>query len=215
VLDYLDESGLAKNTVVFYTSDQGWYLGEHGWYDKRWMYEESFRTPLLVRWPGQAKAGSVSEKMVMNLDFAETFLDIAGVSVPSDMQGKSIAPILQGQDPADWRKSVYYHYYEFPQPHHVHPHRGVRTERYKLIHFYSIDAWELFDLQKDPHELKSVYADPTYASVVADMKKELKRLMEQYQDDGTTVVKFDNPDQPLPKAKAKKGKGNVGQDQRA
>jgi arylsulfatase A-like enzyme len=209
MLDYLDESGLAKNTVVFYTSDQGWYLGEHGWYDKRWMYEESFRTPLLVRWPGQTKAGSVSEKMVMNLDFAETFLDIAGVSVPADMQGKSITPILQGKDPADWRKSVYYHYYEFPQPHHVHPHFGVRTDRYKLIHFYTAGAWELFDLQKDPHELKSVYGDPAYAPVVADMKKELQRLMEQYNDDGATVVKFDNPDQPLPKAKAKKGKAKA------
>jgi arylsulfatase A-like enzyme len=122
------------------------------------------------------------------------------------MQGKSIVPILAGQTPADWRKSVFYHYYEFPQPHHVHPHYGVRTDRYKLIHFYTIDAWELFDLEKDPHELKSVYKDPAYAAVVAEMKQELKRLMEQYKDDGTTVAKFDNPDQPLPKAKAKKAK---------
>jgi arylsulfatase A-like enzyme len=204
VLNYLDESGLAKNTVVIYTSDQGWYLGEHGWYDKRWMYEESFRTPLLIRWPGQTKPGSVSDKMVMNLDFAQTFLEIAGLKAPAEMQGRSIVPVLQGQPPADWRTSVYYHYYEFPQPHHVHPHTGVRTERYKLIHFYTIDAWELFDLQKDPHELKSVYDDPAYAQVVADMKKELKRLMDQYKDDGTTVVRFENPDQPPPKAK--KGK---------
>src|SRR5262245_400656 len=203
MLDYLDESGLAKNTVVFYTSDQGWYLGEHGWYDKRWMYEESFRTPLLVRWPGKTKPGSTSDKMVMNLDFAETFLDLAGVKVPADMQGQSIVPILAGQTPADWRKSVYYHYYEFPQPHHVHPHYGVRTDRYKLIHFYKIDAWELFDLQKDPHELKSVYRDPAYAATVAEMKQELKRLMELYKDDGTTVVKYENPNPPTPKAKAK------------
>jgi arylsulfatase A-like enzyme len=203
VLDYLDESGLAKNTVVFYTSDQGWYLGEHGWYDKRWMYEESFRTPLLIRWPGKTKAGTTSDKMVMNLDFAETFLDIAGVTVPAEMQGKSFKPILEGQNPANWRKSVYYHYYEFPQPHHVHPHYGVRTERYKLIHFYTIDAWELFDLEKDPREMKSVYNDPAYTTAVADMKKELKRLMAQYKDDGTTVVKFPNPNPPMPKAKGK------------
>jgi arylsulfatase A-like enzyme len=206
VLDYLDESGLAKNTVVFYTSDQGWYLGEHGWYDKRWMYEESFRTPLLIRWPGNTKPGTTTDKMVMNLDFAETFLDIAGVKVPAEMQGVSFKPILEGQDPADWRKSVYYHYYEFPTPHHVHPHLGVRTDRYKLIHFYTIDAWELFDLEKDPHEMKSVYKDPAYASVVADMKKELKRLMEQYQDDGTSVVKFPNPNPPMPKGKKGKSK---------
>jgi len=206
VLDYLDQSGLAKNTVVFYTSDQGWYLGEHGWYDKRWMYEESFRTPLLVRWPGQTKPGSVSDKLVMNLDFAETFLDIAGVTIPRDMQGVSLVPILKGENPANWRKSVYYHYYEFPQPHHVHPHLGVRTDRYKLIHFYTIDAWELFDLEKDPHELKSVYKDPAYAPIVAELKAELKRLMDQYQDDGRTVVKFDNPDQPQPKGKKAKAK---------
>src|SRR5262249_43498431 len=208
VLDYLDESGLAKNTVVIYTSDQGWYLGEHGWYDKRWMYEESFRTPFLIRWPGKTKAGGPRDKMVMNLDFAETILDIAGLPIPAEMQGKSFKQILEGQNPADWRKSVYYHYYEFPQPHHVHPHYGVRTERYKLIHFYDIDAWELFDLEKDPHELKSVYKDPAYASVVADMKKELKRLLEQYKDDGTTVVKYENPNPPMPKGK--KGKAKVG-----
>jgi arylsulfatase A-like enzyme len=205
VLDYLDESGLAKNTVVIYTSDQGWYLGEHGWFDKRWMYEESFRTPLLIRWPGKVKPGSVSDKMVMNLDLAETFLEIAGVPVPADMQGRSIVSILEGEEPSDWRKSVYYHYYEFPQPHHVHPHTGVRTERYKLIHFYTIDEWELFDLEKDPREMKSVYADPAYAMVVADLKKELTRLMEQYKDDGKSVVQFErDPAQPMPKAKKKK-----------
>jgi arylsulfatase A-like enzyme len=203
VLDYLDEAGLAENTVVFYTSDQGWYLGEHGWYDKRWMYEESFRTPLLVRWPGKVEAGSVSNTMVMNLDLAETFLDIAGVDVPADMQGRSIVPVLKGQTPDDWRKSVYYHYYEFPQPHYVHPHRGVRTERHKLIHFYTIDQWELFDLEKDPQEMKSVYDDPAYAQTVADLKQELTRLMEHYQDDGTSVVEFPpDPNQPPPMGKA-------------
>ena len=201
VLDYLDRSGLAKNTVVFYTSDQGWYLGEHGWYDKRWMYEESFRTPLLVRWPGKVKPDSVTTDMAMNLDFAETFLEIAGVKVPADMQGRSLVPLLAGKTPADWRKSVYYHYYEFPQPHHVHPHLGVRTERYKLIHFYTIDAWELFDLEKDPQELASVYDDPANAELVKDLKKQLAGLKQQYKDDGT-VVKFERPGPP-PKGKGK------------
>jgi arylsulfatase A-like enzyme len=202
VLDYLDKSGLAENTVVFYTSDQGWYLGEHGWYDKRWMYEESFRTPLLVRWPGKVKPGSVNADLAMNLDFAETFLDIAGLEVPTDMQGKSLVPLLEGSTPDDWRKSVYYHYYEFPQPHHVHPHLGIRTERHKLIHFYTIDEWELFDLEKDPNELKSVYDDPASAELVMDLKKQLEELKQQYKDDGS-VVKFERPDQP---AKGKKGK---------
>jgi arylsulfatase A-like enzyme len=213
VLDYLDEAGLAENTVVFYTSDQGWYLGEHGWYDKRWMYEESFRTPLLVRWPGKVQPGSESNTMVMNLDLAETFLDIAGIEVPADMQGRNIVPVLKGQTPDDWRKSVYYHYYEFPQPHYVHPHRGVRTERHKLIHFYTIDQWELFDLEKDPQEMKSVYDDPAYAQTVADLKKELTRLMDHYQDDGTSVVEFPpDPNQPPPpmgKAKGNKAKNKT------
>ncbi|MBW3598761.1 MAG: sulfatase [Planctomycetes bacterium] len=192
VLDYLDQSGLAKNTVVFYTSDQGWYLGEHGWYDKRWMYEESFRTPLLVRWPSHTQPGSTSDAMVLNLDFAQTFLDIAGAEQPDDMQGRSLKPILAGQTPDDWRDSVYYHYYEFPGAHSVQKHLGVRTDRYKLIHFYELDEWELFDLEKDPHELQSVYDDPAYADVVKEMKAELERLQEKYQDDGT-VVQFENP----------------------
>jgi arylsulfatase A-like enzyme len=182
VLDYLDESGLAKNTVVIYTSDQGWYLGEHGWYDKRWMYEESFRTPLLVRWPGTIKPGTVNNDMTLNLDFPETFLEIAGQKIPDDMQGRSLVPLLEGKAPADWRSSVYYHYYEFPQPHHVHPHFGVRTDRYKLISFYTINEWELFDLEKDPRELKSVYDDPAYANVLAEMKKELAALQALYKD---------------------------------
>lgn len=183
VLTTLDELGLTENTLVVYTSDQGWYLGEHGWYDKRWMYEESFRTPCVMRWPGHTKAGSVDEHLVMNLDFAETFLDAAGVKVPADMQGRSLTPILNGKSPADWRKVVYYRYYEFPQPHHVEPHYGVRTDRYKLIHFNRIDAWELFDLEKDPRELKSVYGDPAYAKTVEQMKTRLTELRKQYQDD--------------------------------
>lgn len=183
VLDYLDETGLAKNTLVIYTSDQGWYLGEHGWYDKRWMYEESFRTPLLVRWPGRIKPSSASDQMVLNLDFPETFLEAAGVEVPADMQGRSLMPILTGQPADDWRTSVYYHYYEFPGPHDVQRHYGVRTDRYKLIYFYQIDEWELYDLERDPREMRSVHADPEYAQVLAEMKRELAALRTQYGDD--------------------------------
>ncbi len=185
VLDYLDQSGLAKNTVVFYTSDQGWYLGEHGWFDKRWMYEESFRTPLMIRWPGVIKPGSVNTDFAMNLDFAETFLEIAGVAVPSDMQGRSLVPLLKGRTPSNWRRSMYYHYYEYPGPHSVRRHYGVRTKRYKLIHFYEPDVneWEFYDLEKDPDELHSVYGDPEYAEAVAELKRELARLRKQYGDD--------------------------------
>ncbi len=185
VLDYLDQSGLAKNTVVFYTSDQGWYLGEHGWFDKRWMYEESFRTPLMVRWPEVIKPGSVNTDFAMNLDFAETFLEIAGVAVPNDMQGRSLVPLLKGETPSDWRQSMYYHYYEYPGPHSVRRHYGVRTKRYKLIHFYEpeVNEWEFYDLEKDPDELHSVYDDPEYAEAVAELKRELARLRKQYGDD--------------------------------
>jgi len=186
VLDYLEESGLAENTVVVYTSDQGWYLGEHGWFDKRWMYEESFRTPLLIRWPGAVEPGSVNDDLVMNLDFAQTFLDIAGVDAPDNMQGRSIVPILKGETPDDWRKSVYYRYYEYPAVHSVKRHYGVRTDRYKLIHFYyDIDEWELYDLKKDPDEMNNVYDDPAYADVVKELKAELKRLQKKYKDDGS------------------------------
>jgi len=197
ILDYLESSGLGKNTVVFYTSDQGWYLGEHGWFDKRWMYEESFRTPLLVRWPGQVEPGTATDAMAMNLDFAETFLDIAGAPIPDDMQGASLEKVLQGDTPDDWRTSVYYHYYEYPGAHSVRRHYGVRTDRYKLIRFYEpeIDEWELYDLQKDPHEMQSVYAEPAYQDVVAKMKEELERLRDKYGDDGT-VAEFPSERQP-------------------
>jgi len=185
VLDYLDESGLADNTIVIYTSDQGFYLGDHGWFDKRFMYEESLRMPLIVRWPGRVKPGSVSDEIVLNLDFAETFLDVAGESIPDDMQGQSIRPILEGGVPEDWRKSTYYRYYEFPGGHSVQKHYGVRTQRYKLIFFHELDEWELFDLEKDPREMKSVYHDPAYAEVVGEMKAELARLKKYYRDDDT------------------------------
>jgi len=180
LLDYLDEAGLAQDTVVIYTSDQGFYLGDHGWYDKRWMYRESFINAFLVRWPGVAKPGSTCDALCQNLDYAPTMLDACGVPVPDDMQGASLVPLLKGETPADWRKSVYYHYYEHPAVHMVHRHYGVRTDRYKLIYFYTLDEWELFDLDKDPHELRSVYADPAYAKTVADLKTELERLRKLY-----------------------------------
>ncbi len=180
VLDYLEESGLEKNTVVIYSSDQGFYLGDHGWFDKRWMYEESLRMPFLVRWPGVIEPGSENNDLVQNLDFAETFLDLAGTEIPKDMQGRSLVPLFKGQSPDDWRDSIYYQYYEFPGAHSVRKHYGVRTERYKLIYYYEIDEWELFDLQKNPEELKSVYTDPNYADVVKRLKAELKRLREKY-----------------------------------
>ena len=180
LLEYLDESGLADNTIVIYNSDQGWYLGEHGWYDKRWMYEESLRTPLIVRWPGHIPAGTVNEDFVSNVDFAATFLDLAGVSIPADMQGRSLKSIFLGDTPADWRTSHYYQYYEYPGAHCVQRHYGVRTDRYKLIYFYLVDEWELFDLETDPNELNSQYDNPEYADVVAELKEELSRLRTQY-----------------------------------
>ncbi len=190
LLDYLDAAGLAKNTIVIYTSDQGFYLGEHGWFDKRFMYEESLRMPLLVRYPKEIKAGSVNDDIVLNLDFAPTLLDFAGVSKPADMQGRSFRPALQGSTPNDWRTSIYYHYYEYPAVHMVKRHYGVRTKRYKLIHFYyDIDAWELYDLQKDPNELNNIYDVPAYADIVKQLKAELKRLRKQFGDSDELLTK--------------------------
>jgi arylsulfatase A-like enzyme len=180
LLDYLDEAGIAENTVVIYSSDQGFYLGDHGWYDKRWMYEESLRMPLIVRWPGVVRPGSESAHLVQNLDFAETFLDIAGLDIPSDMQGQSLVPLLRSERPDDWRDAIYYHYFEYPAVHMVRRHYGVRTERYKLIHYYEIDEWELFDLQADPEELSSVYDNPEYADVVEQLEDRLRRLRVEY-----------------------------------
>jgi arylsulfatase A-like enzyme len=178
ILKFLDDEGITNDTIVIYSSDQGFYLGEHGWFDKRWIFEESLRTPLLVRWPGAVRGGSSSNCIVSNIDFAETFLDVAGLSVPADMQGRSLVPILEGQPPRDWRLSFYYQYFEYPAPHHVRPHHGVVTSRHKLVHFDGpdLDEWELFDRERDPHELHSVYNDPTYASIVTDLKQELIRL---------------------------------------
>ena len=178
VLDYLDESGLAENTLLVYTSDQGFYLGEHGWFDKRFMYEESLAMPLVVRYPAAVPAGRVSDALVVNLDFAPTLLDYAGVPVPADMQRRSLRAILDGPPPADWRTSVYYHYYEFPHgSHDVRTHYGVRTDRYKLIRFYGeMDLWELYDLATDPHELHNVYGQPGLQAVRDDLHRRLDAL---------------------------------------
>jgi arylsulfatase A-like enzyme len=180
LLKYLDDRGLAKNTIVVYTSDQGFYMGEHGWFDKRFMYEESLRTPLLVRWPGEVKPGSVEKRIVSNVDFGPTFLQAAGVNVPKEMQGRSIVPVLKGEEPKNWRKSFYYHFYEDKDSdHHVAKHEGVTNGKMKLIHFYTLKEWELYDLEKDPHELVSVYGKPEYAAAQAEMKAELARLRKE------------------------------------
>jgi len=191
LLDYLDQSGLAKNTIVVYTSDQGFFLGEHGWFDKRFMYEPSLKTPLIVRYPQEIKAGTVSDKLVMNLDFAPTFVDEAGLSVPDEMQGHSLRPIFDGK--ADnWRKGMYYHYYEYPYGwHKVKKHYGIKTERYKLIHFYNdIDAWELYDLKNDPQEMNNLYSIPAYKHIADSLKNQLRELQVKYKDtdfDGSLV----------------------------
>lgn len=183
VLDYLNTSGLEENTIVIYTSDQGFYLGEHGWFDKRWMYKESLRTPLLVSWPGKIKAGTRTDRLVSNLDFAETFLDIAQTEIPKDMQGKSIVPILKGKTPENWREAHYYHYYEHPSEHDVRRHYGITTDRYKLIHFYyDLDQWELYDLEKDPNEMQNRYGDTAYAEVQRELHNRLEILRTTYQD---------------------------------
>ena len=184
LLKTLEDEGLAENTVVVLSSDQGFYLGEHGWFDKRWIVEESVSTPLFVRWPGVIKPGSVNRDLVSNLDFAETFLDLAGLPKPADMQGASLVPLFKGERPADWRTSFYYHYYEYPTPHRVRPHYGVVTDRYKLVHFYKpdVDDWELYDREKDPLETQNFYTDPAYAKTVEELRAELTKLREQYQE---------------------------------
>ncbi len=203
VLAWLKETGLDKNTVVVYSSDQGFYLGEHGWFDKRWIYEESLHTPLIVRWPGVVKPGSENRDLVSTLDFAQTFLEIAGAEQPADMQGRSMLPLLRGEKVEDWRTAHYYHYYEYPQPHHVAPHYGIRTAAgLKLVHFYDRDEWELFDLNRDPNEVKSVYGSPEYAGAQADLLAQMKALQAKYLDTDPTA--------PPPKTprKAFQGKGN-------
>jgi arylsulfatase A-like enzyme len=182
VLDYLEEAGLDNNTIVIYTSDQGFYLGEHGWFDKRFMYEESFRTPLVMRYPKEIKPGTKIDKLVQNLDFAPTFLDYAGVKIPEDIQGISFRKLVSGKT-NQWRDAVYYTYYQYPSTHMVKRHYGVATERYKLIHFYyDIDEWEMYDLDKDPSEMKNIYNDPEYNEVRETMHKKLDELRVKYGD---------------------------------
>lgn len=174
IINYLKESGLSENTIVIYSSDQGFFLGDHGWYDKRWMYEESLRMPLIIKWPDVTNPGSQNDHIVQNIDYASTFLEMAGIEVPEDMQGVSIVPLLQGKEVDDWRDVAYYHYLAYPDWHMVKPHYGIRDERYKLIHYYTIDEWELFDLEKDPDEMYSVYSEPEYTEIVKGMSQRLK-----------------------------------------
>ncbi|MBX3741570.1 MAG: sulfatase [Akkermansiaceae bacterium] len=178
LLDYLDKEGIADKTIIVFSSDQGFFLGEHGWFDKRWIFEESLRTPLLVKWPGVTKPGSVNDDLVSTVDFAQTFYEAAGVAPHEGVQGRSLVPVLSGKTPDDWRKSFYYHYYEYPMPHRVRPHYGVVTARHKLVHFYApdVDYWELYDLQTDPHELRSIYDDPAQAAVRDELHREVDRL---------------------------------------
>ncbi|MGA2067253.1 MAG: sulfatase [Thermoguttaceae bacterium] len=182
LLDFLDREGLTRNTVVIYTSDQGFFLGDHGWYDKRFMYEQSIRMPFLVRWPAVIKPGTVQGAMVLNVDFAPTFLEMAGCKVPGDIQGRSFMPLLAGRRPADWRTSWYYRYYHDPGDHNTRAHYGVRTETHKLIYFWKIKQWECYDLVHDPDELHNLVDDPAHAAVVAQLKRELYRLKKEVQD---------------------------------
>lgn len=206
VLNYLDDSQLADNTIVIYTSDQGFYLGEHGWFDKRFIYNESFKTPLLVKWPNTIKAGITNEEMVQNLDFAQTMLEAAQITAPDDMQGESLMPLLTSNEKAWTRNAVYYHYYEYPAVHQVKRHYGIVTIDYKLAHFYyDIDEWELYDRKKDPNEMNNVYNNPEYKDIVDQLKIKLESLRKQYGDSDELnqqyidIHKANNIDSPISK----------------
>ena len=180
LMEYLKEQGLDENTLIVYTSDQGFYLGEHGWFDKRWMYEESMRTPLIMDPPKGYEPKDTVDELVQNIDYAPTFLDIAGVDIPDKMQGRSLVPFLKGKDP-EWRDKLYYQYYEYPAVHSVKRHYGIRTKRYKLMHFYyDIDEWELYDLKKDPNEMNNLYGKEGYDEITSKLKKQLKELRDKY-----------------------------------
>jgi len=183
LMDYLDKQGLRDNTLVIYTSDQGFFLGDHGWYDKRFMYEESLRMPFLARWPGKVKPGTTSGDMVLNVDFAPTFLAAAGLPVPADMQGKNALGVLAGNTPAGWRTDMYYRYYHYPADHRVQPHIGVRTLTHKLIHFNKIDQWELYDLTVDPREKRNLISEPGQQAKVAELKSRLMALKKELGDE--------------------------------
>ncbi|MBD0833682.1 sulfatase family protein [Aestuariibaculum sediminum] len=191
VLNYLKANNLEDNTIVVYTSDQGFYLGEHGWFDKRFMYSESFKTPLMIKWPNKIKPGITSDEMVQNLDFAQTFLEAAGIAIPDDMQGESLLPLLTGNTKEWNRDGVYYHYYEYPGEHAVKRHYGMATKDFKLIHFYhDVDEWELYDLKKDPQEMTNVYNNPEYSEIVTKLKQELKAMRLKYKDSPELDQKF-------------------------
>ncbi|SBT11306.1 sulfatase family protein [Vibrio celticus] len=181
VLDFLERHGLADDTIVVYTSDQGFYMGEHGWFDKRFMYEESFRAPLLIQYPDKIKPGTVIDKMVQNIDYAPTFLEFAGVAIPEDIQGQSMVSLLTGEPADDWRTALYYHFYEYPAMHDVTRHYGTRDSRYKLMHFYyQMDEWEFYDLEADPHEMNNAIDAPQYQAVIQGLKQTITELEKQY-----------------------------------
>ena len=200
VLEYLDTAGLAEDTLVIYTSDNGFFLGDHGWYDKRFMYEPSLRIPLLVRYPRLVPRGNVESRVALHVDIAPTILDFAGLPIPQLMQGRSLRPVLEGNPPEDWRESMFYAYYEnswaatlrpgyqpgpYGTPHRITPHRGVRTDRYKLIEYYAEDGyWELFDLQEDPNELRNLYSEPGHGDLITELTQELRNLQTQYREEG-------------------------------
>jgi arylsulfatase A-like enzyme len=187
MLNYLDASGLSENTIVVYTSDQGFYLGEHGWFDKRFMYEESMHMPLLIRYPNMIQPGLVTDEMVLNIDFAPTLLDLVGVKAPKIFQGKSFSDLLKNESNTTFRDAVYYHYFEFPYWHHVQPHYGIRTNKFKLIHFYySLNEWEFFDLENDPNELNNLIENPAYEEVIKKLKVRLDELKKEYKMDLST-----------------------------
>lgn len=184
VLNYLKENDLEHNTIIVLTSDQGFYLGDHGFFDKRFIYEESLRMPFILKYPNKVKPGSVNENIISNIDFAPTLLDLAGISTDQKMQGTSFVPVLDAKSVVDWQDAMYYHYYEFPFWHHVQPHYGIRTQKYTLAHFYyNIDVWELYDLEKDPHQINNIYDNPEYTKIVGELKLKLKKLMIKYEDD--------------------------------
>jgi arylsulfatase A-like enzyme len=182
LLDYLDKNDLSKNTVVMYTSDQGMYLGENGWFDKRWMYDVSMQAPLLIRWTGKIKAGTVTCAMVQNIDYVPTFLNIVGIKIPESVQGISLLPLLAGKQTSHSGRYLYYHYYEYPIDHYVLPHLGIRGERFKLIYFYTINEWELYDLKTDPQEQKNLAASARHRKILLKMKKELLKIRDKYDD---------------------------------
>jgi arylsulfatase A-like enzyme len=183
MLDYLDRNGLRRNTIVIYTSDQGFFLGDHGLFDKRFMYVESIRMPFLVRWPAVIRAGTTSDAIALNVDFAPTFLDVAGLAPSAEMQGRSLRAVLRGRTPADWRTSMYYRYYHDPGDHNTRAHYGVRTRTHKLIYFWKKDQWELFDLVNDPYELHNLYGQPGTEQLTASLKAELAKLKRAVRDE--------------------------------